>query len=35
MLRYVHTAPLVFLLKFNWCLGALEGLRAMDQKSRE
>jgi cellulose synthase/poly-beta-1,6-N-acetylglucosamine synthase-like glycosyltransferase len=35
MLRFIHTAPLVFLLKFNWCIGAYQGLKAMEQKSSQ
>lgn len=27
MLKYIHTAPVVFLLKWHWCLGAIKGLK--------
>ena len=26
LLRYVHTLPVIYLLKLTWCLGAVEGL---------
>jgi GT2 family glycosyltransferase len=35
LFRWIHTAPLVFLLKFNWCLGAFQGLRDLEEKSSQ